>query len=208
MDVMDVVVKMEFLHMELCSNLLWGSLFEFCVFVIGIFIFVKNPHGMGLIWAFIPHLVRSVLGFFVLEGLPLTHDIIKSACFPSNERLDLDQVFEYLANATVIALDHFRGITRNALALYFLMTTICQWLDGILFFVAFHNFATGLTPYSDVSLMFITFSFCIADAHYLMWLISVHQRLPEKYSKGLFKAMMGQFKELYEDVERFRKEQI
>jgi hypothetical protein len=197
---------MEFMHMELCSKLLWGSLFECAVFVIGIFVFAKNPHGMGLFWAFIPHLVRGALGLFILDGLPLTHDIIKSACFPSTDRLDLEEVFEYLTNAALIALDHFRALTRKALTVYVLLTGLCQWLDVILFFVTFYEFSVGENPYAEISLMLIAFSMCVADAYYIAWLVSVDQRLPQKISTGLFKALTGQFKVLYHDVEEYREE--
>ena len=90
----DIGVKLEFLHIELASQLLHGSLFEIAMFVVGICLFAENASHMGLVWCFLPHVARGALGLIVLKGMPLTHDIIKAANFPDQERIDLMQVVE------------------------------------------------------------------------------------------------------------------
>lgn len=146
-----------------------------------------------MIWWFVLHVVRGLLGLLILRSLPLTHNIIKAANIPNNERVDLEQIISYITDASLTALDHFTNMTRKGLLAYTVISTICFWLDLILLLFSLRKFSIGKDPYSDVPLLVISTGMFCADGMYMSWLISVNQRVSDNLSSSLTRALGGQF---------------
>jgi len=137
---MDLAIKMEFILLELVSNMFWGSVLELGVFTVLLLIFVSDSSELGTIWFFIPHILRGIIGLLIMRGLPTTHHIIKTASIPADETLKIDKVFEYITRAAREALDHFTASTKRNLKLYFGLTLICGPIDLLCFLAAIRSY--------------------------------------------------------------------
>ena len=63
----DLAIKMELILFDLSSSLWWSTLAELTIFIFGFCIFMVEPSSLGYIWLFIPHVLRAVVGFFILK---------------------------------------------------------------------------------------------------------------------------------------------
>jgi|TARA_B110000285_G_C14962898_1_gene532561 hypothetical protein len=153
---------------------------------------------MGAMWGFLPHLVRASVGFLILNGLPKTHDIIKTASFPSDERMDIDMIFELLTRAARDALDHFTTTTKTLLHAYFGLTMICFVIDMMLFLVFFNRFGNHTeSAYADISMLVSSVSLFVLDIYYIAWVLSLEKRVPSYISNSITKAAFGGLDSMY-----------
>ena len=136
----DLGIKIEFILMEMVSNLFWSSYFEIIVFIVCFVLFLIDSSELGAIWLFVPHVLRGYLGLKIMHALPKTHDIIKNASIPPDEKLSFDRIFELLVQSAREALDHFTSMTKKAMMVYFCLTLICAVIDLILFLSCIRNF--------------------------------------------------------------------
>ena len=79
---MDLIVKIEFIMLEIVSNVFWSSVIEIQLFTLFLILFFFIPSELMGVWWFLPHLFRGALGLLLLKTLPQTHDIIKNANIP------------------------------------------------------------------------------------------------------------------------------
>ena len=70
---MDLAIKIEFILLELVSNMFWSSVLELGVFTVMLLIFVADSTELGMIWFFTPHIVRGIVGLMIMKGLPTGH---------------------------------------------------------------------------------------------------------------------------------------
>jgi hypothetical protein len=161
-------------------------------------IFVEDSSELGAIWAFTPHLARAVVGIFILNGLPSTHNIIQTASFPADERVDIDKMFEYLTRAAKDALDHFSSATKMFLNGYFGLTFLCFVVDMFVFLVSFNRFGTHVeSAYADTSLLISSISLFALDIYYIAWVVSLEKRVPPFVSNGVTKLAFGALDSMY-----------
>jgi len=73
---MDLGVKLEFLNLELTSNMFWCSFGEIYLFTMAFVFFIVDSSEMGSVWWFLFHLVKGIIGLILLKYLPKTHEII------------------------------------------------------------------------------------------------------------------------------------
>lgn len=199
MKLFDLAVKVEYLMMELMSNMMWGSIIESGIFLVLIFLFIEDSQEMGAIWPFLPHLVRAVVGILILKGLPKTHDIIKTASFPADEKMDIDMIFELLTRAARDALDHFTSSTKKLLHAYFGLTTLCFVIDMFSFLVFFNRFGSNMeSAYADISLLVSSTSLFVLDIYYIAWVVSLEKRVPAYISNSVTKAAFGGLDSMYQ----------
>lgn len=195
---MDLAIKIEFILLELVSNMFWSSVLELGVFTVMLLIFVADSTELGMIWFFTPHIVRGIVGLMIMKGLPTTHHIIKTASIPANERLKIDQVFEYITRAAREALDHFTASTKRNLMLYFGLTLICGPIDLLCFLASVKGYATEKSPYADATLLVSSLSLLLVDVFYLSWMSSLSHRVPPYVSAGVAKAAFGLMDYMYD----------
>jgi hypothetical protein len=188
---MDLAVKIEFILLELVSNLFWGSVLELGVFGLLLSLFITDSKELGEIWFFLPHVARGIVGLVLIKGIPKTHEIIKTASIPTNERLSIDKIFMYITRASKEALDHFTANTRRSLMAYFWLTVLCSVLDVMMFLASLKNFAGEKTPYADTPLLVGSLVLLAVDLYYFSWMNSLSQRVPPYLSAGFTKAAFG-----------------
>eukprot|EP00356_Strombidium_inclinatum_P007095 CAMPEP_0170482462 /NCGR_PEP_ID=MMETSP0208-20121228/2470_1 /TAXON_ID=197538 /ORGANISM="Strombidium inclinatum, Strain S3" /LENGTH=185 /DNA_ID=CAMNT_0010755303 /DNA_START=280 /DNA_END=837 /DNA_ORIENTATION=+ len=151
-------------------------------------------------FAFLPHLARCLVGFSIFLGIPKTHDIIKNASFPANERLKVNQIFECLVRAAKDAVDNFTEGTKRNLYIFFGLTILCGAIDLMCFLAAARGLNLGNHPYSDTTLMATSTTFVVIDFFYLLWINSFSSRVPPYLSAGINKASLGAMDKMYETV--------
>jgi hypothetical protein len=195
---MDLAVKIEFILLELVSNLFWGSVLELVVFALLLSLFITDSSELGAIWFFTPHVARGLVGLSLLRGIPKTHEIIKAASIPPDERLSIDKVFLYITRAAKDALDHFTANTKRSLMAYFWLTVVCGALDVVIFLASLKDFAGEKTPYADTSLLVGSLALLCVDLYYLSWMNSLSERVPPYVSAGVTKAAFGLLDSMYD----------
>lgn len=204
---MDMAIKVEFILLELVANLFWGSILELVVVGLLLSLFITDPAELGAIWFFTPHVARGILGFGLLRGLPKTHDIIKTASIPADEKLSIDQVFVYITRAAKEALDHFTANTKRSLTAYLWLTIICSALDTVIFLASLKDFAGEQSPYADTAMLVGSLTLLAVDLYYLSWMNSLAERVPPYVSAGFTKAAFGLLDFFYERLGEKIKEQ-
>jgi len=201
MKLFDLAVKVEYLMMELMGNMMWGSIMEIGIFLVLVLLFVEDSQEMGAIWPFFPHVIRAVVGVLILNGLPRTHDIIKTASFPEDQRMDVDMIFELLTRAAKDALDHFTLNTKRLLHAYFGLTTLCFIIDMFSFLVFFNRFGNHVeSAYADISLLLSSTTLFVLDIYYIAWVLSLEKRVPPYISNNITKAAFGGLDSMYTEL--------
>ena len=99
LSMMDLSFKIEFLLFEFVATLFWSSFLEMGIFVLVFVIYLEDSSELGSIWFFLPHLARGVIGALIMRGVPKTHEIIKNASFPANQKMKNDDIILYLTRA-------------------------------------------------------------------------------------------------------------
>ena len=72
---------------------------EVAMFVLVFVMYLEDSTELGSIWFYTPHLVRGYLGIMIMRGIPKTHEIIKNASFPANDKMKNDEIILYLTRA-------------------------------------------------------------------------------------------------------------
>jgi hypothetical protein len=132
---MDLGIKVEMILFEMYSNLFWNSVSELVIFGVLLILFMSDGGQFTGIWLLLLHVIRGVIGLVILRNLPLTHNIIKTASIPHDEKMDYDKMFEYVTFAAKEALDHFTTKTKALLKTYFGLTILCMAID-LMFFIS------------------------------------------------------------------------
>lgn len=76
----DLAVKLEVVLHEMHYTLFVTSNVEFWLFLFGV-IFSAKVDGMGVIWMFLPHVFRGIVGIRLWRKLPKSHEIVKGLAF-------------------------------------------------------------------------------------------------------------------------------
>lgn len=75
-------MKMQMILFDLSSTLWWSSIAEILIwFPFSFLVFCVDAGRMGYIWFFIPHLLRALLGLFIVKNMPTSHEMIKKVEF-------------------------------------------------------------------------------------------------------------------------------
>jgi len=72
---------MEVTLSEMTSLLVRTSVFEICMFFVGIFLLLEIALSTKVFWLFLPHLIRGFVGLKINGLLPKSHEIIKQLSF-------------------------------------------------------------------------------------------------------------------------------
>ena len=96
---MDLGIKVEFLLFEFVATLFWSSVLELGAFILVFVMYIEDPTELGAIWFYTPHIARGIIGLFIMRGIPKTHEIIKNASIPADQKLKNDDIVLYLTRA-------------------------------------------------------------------------------------------------------------
>jgi hypothetical protein len=203
----DIVVKLEFLLLDLLNSLFWSSALELTIFVVCLILFMSSPNDMAWFWWFILHVPRGIIGLLLVSKLPRTHDIIKTASIPSDDQMSFDDIFSCMNFAAKEALDHFGAMTKKSLRIYLVLTILCALIDFRYLFVAMNSYGEEKQPYREVTMLISSLSFFIIDVQYLIWLKSLNQRIPTYLSASISPLVYGVLEAAYEAIGKIIRDQ-
>ena len=83
---LDLGTKIEYILSELISVLFWSSVLDILLFSIAFILFCVDSTETASLWWHSPHMVRGVIGIYLIKNLPTTQDIIKQANIPPEQR--------------------------------------------------------------------------------------------------------------------------
>lgn len=74
---LDFVMNCEIFLYDLQSVIFWASISEIALFLLGFILFCSAPSLMGYIWLHFFHCSRGFLGFYLINKLPASHQIVE-----------------------------------------------------------------------------------------------------------------------------------
>ena len=132
------MTRIEISITTLQSNFYWISISEFVLWVILFILFCFEPKDMKKIWLFIFHVPRGVLGVFVLQYIPRTHEVIQHINnFEDNSLIEIEK---QLKKEFVSLLNKNERLLKTITTCYFALSILCLIIDGFLFFVITPDF--------------------------------------------------------------------
>lgn len=83
----DLLLKFENILSEMLSIFYWNSLLELWMWGVGFFVFFFHPVQMAIIWVFIAHIAKGVIGLvMVFKISPTSYEMIEAISeFPNAE---------------------------------------------------------------------------------------------------------------------------
>ena len=132
------MTRIEISVTTLQSNFYWISISEFLLWVILFILFCFEPTDMKKIWLFIFHVPRGIVGVFILQFIPRTHEVIQRINnFEENSLLEIEK---RLKKEFVALLSKNEKVLKTITTCYFALSVLCLIIDVILFFVITPDF--------------------------------------------------------------------
>jgi len=104
---MDLAIKMQMIIFDLSSTIWWSTVAEIFIFFYGLWVFFIDAAHMALVWMFIPHVVRAILGLLVIKKMPTMHDMVSCVTIPPNEKIPLGKIDRFIATGAKESIDLF-----------------------------------------------------------------------------------------------------
>jgi hypothetical protein len=128
---------------DLQSAIFWASIGEISLFLLGFVLFCSSPGRMGFIWLHVFHLGRGFIGFFLINKLPTSHEIVARIQVPETpdgSHYSLDKLYEGIKrDVSEVFLEYTHNL-KQPLLIYGLFTSVCVIVDLIEFLIQFIRF--------------------------------------------------------------------
>ena len=194
------------LQVEHTTIILWSSVFEIGIYCAAWLLFVVVPSQMWYVWMLALHVPRGLNGLWIVfkGGLPTSHEIIENMELTDPVDTNLDKVQDKIGESGFTLFGKAMEKSRNMLCLYTMLTVACYCLDGINFLIQYKNFGIATEERGEFLLLLVSLLFYVTDIFYLVWVVNLKDKLPNKLSKGVSDGMLGftrqigqQFKEAF-----------
>lgn len=126
------VTKGEIIINDFISNLFWVSILELFLFIIGIVLYASSPSEFDLFWTFATHVLRAIIGFWLLNKLPRTHILVEE--LNEIENLGIIEIENEILHKMRRIMNE-SSCVKILLVFYFVFTIINIIIDNIVFFV-------------------------------------------------------------------------
>lgn len=143
--------KIEINFEAFVNNVYWISILEGMIFVLLWALFISSPSTLALMWFFLPHICRSIVGFVILRNLPNTFQVIENLKDYENQSLE-DIQNQMLMNFKTLLGEHEDKL-RPWLTAYFVLTIVDVLIDVIMFFVLMYIW--GKTGYEFTNIVIL-----------------------------------------------------
>lgn len=161
-----MTVKTEIALYDLRQSLYWQSLIELGMIAVCLFLLIFM--GKFMVFVHLPHLVRPLLGYYIILYLPRLHSVYEG--FPedlqgSNEIMK-DKIFEQFAKAS------------RVISFYLIVTGVAAVLDTLGIVVDL----TGLGGDANTSVFYaiIAWVFIAFDSYLFLWYYSMKFHFPHE----------------------------
>ena len=125
--------KIEINFESFVGNVYWVSILEGTIWILLWALFLSSPTTLALMWFFLPHICRSIVGFVLLRNIPNTFQVIENLKDYENQSLD-DIQNQMLQNFKSLLAENEDKL-RPWLTAYFILTIVDLIIDIIMFFV-------------------------------------------------------------------------
>lgn len=143
--------KIEINFESFMGNIYWISLLEGSIWILQWALFLSSPSSLAVVWFFLPHLARAIVGFIILRNLPNTFQVIEN--LRDYENQSLDDIQNQMLN-------NFKGLLANNeaklqpwLISYFVLTIIDLIIDIVMFFVLLNMWGRNGYEFTNVIIL-------------------------------------------------------
>ena len=140
--------KIEMHYSDFHSMIYWICFLEIALFIIVLGLLISSPSHLSFNFIFIIHLIKSVIGGFLLRNLPNTYTVIENLSNYESSSLEDIQIKMY--HEFKILLQSNEKKLKILLFLYFLFTIICMIVDIIVFAVVLSNWSNESFEYGKL----------------------------------------------------------
>ena len=153
------------------------SLYEIILWIITFLLFISNPKDMYYTWILIVHILKAILGLFLLNKIPKTFEIIENVAknpnFEENKIIDL--IKKEIKDSFIIKW----GENKIKFLAYLIITIICFGIDFILSITQIIEIGKNEWLLRQACMLLFLIIFCIMDVIYFIWFATLKFSLPE-----------------------------
>jgi hypothetical protein len=143
--------KIEINFESFMGNVYWISLLEGSIWILQWALFLSSPSSLAVVWFFLPHLARAIVGFIILRNLPNTFQVIEN--LRDYENQTLDDIQNQMLNNFKSLLTESEGKIRPWLISYFVLTIIDLLIDITMFFVLLHMWGRNGYEFTNIIIL-------------------------------------------------------
>lgn len=152
--------KYEISYDSLINNIFWISLLEGFLWILLLALFISKPSKLMMMWFFIVHFIRAIIGFAILKYIPYSFKVIED--LKDYEKSSLKEIQSKM-------LDNFRSLLINnqprlkpLLTIYFILTILNLLVDISLFFTLLFIWGEDGYGFTNVIILLsVSVFFCI-----------------------------------------------
>ena len=170
------------------------SLYEIILWIITFLLFISNPKDMYYTWILIVHILKAILGLFLLNKIPKTFEIIENVAknpnFEENKIIDL--IKKEIKDSFIIKW----GENKIKFLAYLIITIICFGIDFILSITQIIEIGKNEWLLRQACMLLFLIIFCIMDVIYFIWFATLKFSLPEDIISSVRNAIIGSIDDL------------
>jgi len=180
------------------GNLFWISLLEGCIWILLWGLFLSSPGKLAVIWFFLPHMARSVIGFIILKNLPNTYQVIEN--MKDYESQTLEEIQNFMIGNFKVMLSENEAKLKPFLITYFILTIVNLIIDIIMFIVLLYTWGNQGYQFTNIVVLIVILIFYICDLVYFEWMANLRFSFPEEMLKPIRQAVIGFITELKDKI--------
>ena len=119
--------KYEISYEAFIGNLYWISFLEISIWIILCALFISSPSNLEMMWCYIFHLPRSIIGFVILKYLPNSYNAIEK--LKDFENSSLEDIKNQMIDNYKQVLSESDPKLKPLLIFYFLLTIFNLMID-------------------------------------------------------------------------------
>ena len=157
-------------------------------------------------WILTVHILKAILGLFLLSKMPKTFEIIENIA--KNPNFNEDKIIDLIKKEIKEVFLIKWGENKGKFLAYLIITIICFGIDFILCITQIIEFGKKEWLLRQACMLFFLFIFIIMDVIYFIWLFTLQFSLPNDIISSARKAIIGSIDDLKIYVNnklRFRK---
>jgi hypothetical protein len=148
--------KYEISYESFINNVFWISILEGFLWIILLALFISSPSKLAMMWFFILHFIRAIIGFVILKYIPYSFNIIEN--MKDFEESSLQEIQTKMIVNFRLNLINNEPKLKPLLSAYFILTIFNILIDISLFFAVLQIW--GLDGYGFTTVI-VQVSICI-----------------------------------------------
>lgn len=166
---------------------------EISLFSVLLLIFFTDASGMKVMWMFLPHFIRGLLGLHItfVQRLPRSHDIIKHVEITDLSKATLESLEANFGLALQEYINAKGSKLKRPLLAYTVLTMLCYFWDCIAFLTEFRWYGVESHAKAETLLLVSATAYWFLSIVLLLWSGRVRTRVPPQYGRSVERLLMG-----------------